>query len=230
MKSTCNIREPEKAEIEDEDVEILEDVGKEPAEKSEEALKKILHDLEFRLRTAIKGQILADFVAEFTPESIEHQAPLSQDERCPYKQGEAQPKAKEQENEKLRPCNIYIGDSFRLFINGSSNWQGAGAGVVLISPDGEILEQSIRLGFKASNNEAKYEALITGLKLAVAAEVDEESLQPEIRECRYTQRKSSGWQPCFATTDFFKSAEMITTTPTRWPTWQAQCKMKKQER
>ena len=41
-KSTCSIREPKKAEIEDEDVEVLEDIGKEPAEKSEEALKKIL--------------------------------------------------------------------------------------------------------------------------------------------------------------------------------------------
>ena len=46
--------------------------------------------------------------------------------------------------------------------------------MLLISPDGEIIEQSIRLGFKASNNEAEYEALITGLKLAVAAaEADE---------------------------------------------------------
>ena len=44
---------------------------------------------------------------------------------------------------------------------------------MLISPDREILEQSIRLGFKASNNEAEYEALIAGLKLAVAAEADE---------------------------------------------------------
>ena len=41
MKSTYNIQEPETAEIEDENVEVLEDVGKEPAEKSEEALKKI---------------------------------------------------------------------------------------------------------------------------------------------------------------------------------------------
>ena len=42
MKSTCSIRELGNAEIEDEDVEVLEDVNKEPAEKSEEALKKIL--------------------------------------------------------------------------------------------------------------------------------------------------------------------------------------------
>ena len=42
MKSTCSIREPKEAEIEDEDMEVLDDVGKEPAEKSEETLKKIL--------------------------------------------------------------------------------------------------------------------------------------------------------------------------------------------
>ena len=44
---------------------------------------------------------------------------------------------------------------------------------MIISSDGEILEQSIRLGFKASNNETEYEALIAGLKLVVAAEADE---------------------------------------------------------
>ncbi|CAL5391726.1 unnamed protein product [Camellia sinensis] len=42
IKTTCNIREPGKAEIKDEDMEVLDDVGKEPAEKSEETLKKIL--------------------------------------------------------------------------------------------------------------------------------------------------------------------------------------------
>ncbi|KAF5934467.1 hypothetical protein HYC85_030638 [Camellia sinensis] len=39
MKSTCSIREPEKVEIENEDIEVLNDVGKEPTERSEEALK-----------------------------------------------------------------------------------------------------------------------------------------------------------------------------------------------
>ena len=42
MKTTCNIREPGKTEIEDEDMEVLDDVGKEPAKKSKETLKKIL--------------------------------------------------------------------------------------------------------------------------------------------------------------------------------------------
>ncbi|XP_028052310.1 uncharacterized protein LOC114256828 [Camellia sinensis] len=70
-----------------------------------------------------------------------------------------------------------------LFIDGSSNRQGAEAGIVLVSPDGQILEQSIRLGFKASNNEVVYEALIAGLKLATAMEADEvEDFLYEIHE------------------------------------------------
>jgi ribonuclease HI len=37
---------------------------------------------------------------------------------------------------------------------------------VLISPEGLVLEQAIRLKFSASNNEAEYEALLIGLKTA----------------------------------------------------------------
>ena len=39
-------------------------------------------------------------------------------------------------------------------------------GIVLISPEGELLEQAVRLGFGASNNEAEYEALLHGLRAA----------------------------------------------------------------
>ena len=41
-----------------------------------------------------------------------------------------------------------------------------GADVVLISPEGEILKCAIRLQFPTTNNEAEYEALLTGLSLA----------------------------------------------------------------
>ncbi|XP_073137017.1 uncharacterized protein [Henckelia pumila] len=41
-----------------------------------------------------------------------------------------------------------------------------GAGVVIISPWGEETNISIRLDFRASNNEAEYEALLLGLKAA----------------------------------------------------------------
>ena len=40
------------------------------------------------------------------------------------------------------------------------------AGIVIITPKGIKLEHSFRLGFRASNNEANYEALLAGLKVA----------------------------------------------------------------
>ena len=53
-----------------------------------------------------------------------------------------------------------------LFVDGSSNSKQCGAGVVLESPGGLKVEQSLHFNFKASNNQAEYEALIAGLNLA----------------------------------------------------------------
>ena len=46
---------------------------------------------------------------------------------------------------------------------------GGGVGVILLSPEGDVVECMVRLDFPATNNEAKYEVLITGLDLARAA-------------------------------------------------------------
>ena len=51
-------------------------------------------------------------------------------------------------------------------IDGSSTKKARGTNVVLISPEGEILKYAIKLQFLATNNEAKYEALLTRLSLA----------------------------------------------------------------
>ncbi|XP_020203737.1 uncharacterized protein LOC109789239 [Cajanus cajan] len=57
-------------------------------------------------------------------------------------------------------------------IGGPSTWtvpqtaRGSGAGVILEGPKGITLEQSLRFRFKASNNQAEYEALLAGLRLA----------------------------------------------------------------
>ncbi|KAF8109788.1 hypothetical protein N665_0091s0017 [Sinapis alba] len=53
-----------------------------------------------------------------------------------------------------------------LHVDGASSNKGSGIGVHLQSPTGELIEQSFRLEFAASNNEAEYEALIAGLHLA----------------------------------------------------------------
>jgi len=47
-----------------------------------------------------------------------------------------------------------------LFVDGSSNQQGSGAGVILEGPNGLLIEKALRFAFKASNNQAEYEALI----------------------------------------------------------------------
>ena len=52
-------------------------------------------------------------------------------------------------------------------MDGASSTMGAGAGIVIITPEGIRLEHSFRLGFKASDNEVEYEAFIAGLKNAL---------------------------------------------------------------
>jgi hypothetical protein len=52
-----------------------------------------------------------------------------------------------------------------LSVDGFSNLKGSGAGVILEVPDDIIIEQSLRFEFKASNNQAEYEALIAGMTL-----------------------------------------------------------------
>ncbi|KAL0355400.1 UNVERIFIED_CONTAM: Ribonuclease HI [Sesamum radiatum] len=53
-----------------------------------------------------------------------------------------------------------------LNIDGSSTTQGSGAGIVIMTPQGEDLEFAIKFRFKASNNEAEYEALVIGMRMA----------------------------------------------------------------
>ncbi|KAL0421268.1 UNVERIFIED_CONTAM: hypothetical protein Slati_3149700 [Sesamum latifolium] len=53
-----------------------------------------------------------------------------------------------------------------LHVDGSSTAQGSGAGIVITTPQGEDLEFAIKFDFKASNNEAEYEALVIGLRMA----------------------------------------------------------------
>jgi len=53
-----------------------------------------------------------------------------------------------------------------LSIDGSSNQQKSGAGVIVEGPRGLLIEQALRFVLKASNNQAEYEALIAGMLLA----------------------------------------------------------------
>jgi ribonuclease HI len=55
-----------------------------------------------------------------------------------------------------------------MYFDGSLNLEGAGAGVLLIPPTGEQLKYVLQIFCKISNNEAEYEALLHGLRLAAS--------------------------------------------------------------
>jgi ribonuclease HI len=58
-----------------------------------------------------------------------------------------------------------------MYFDGSLMKTGAGAGLLFVSPLGVHMRYIIWLHFPASNNVAEYEALITGLRIAVELEV-----------------------------------------------------------
>ena len=95
-------------------------------------------DIRYKSKTAIKGQILDNFVMEFTPAELAEATQLT--------------------------SNLPI---WRLSVDGAANAQGSGAGMILTSPDGIDIEYALRFGFQASNNEAEYEAVIAGLNLPI---------------------------------------------------------------
>ena len=64
-------------------------------------------------------------------------------------------------------------------MDGASRQSGSGIGMQLTSPTGERIEQVVRLGFSATNNESIYEATIAGLELALAMGTDSLSIQSD---------------------------------------------------
>uniref|UniRef100_A0A2N9GR51 Uncharacterized protein n=1 Tax=Fagus sylvatica TaxID=28930 RepID=A0A2N9GR51_FAGSY len=95
-------------------------------------------DIDYRPRTAIKAQALADFIAEFTSKDDEPTEDVEQTSK------------------------------WTINIDGSSTKDSGGIGVVLKSPEGDTIKQAVRLQYPTTNNEAEYEALLTGLEMAKA--------------------------------------------------------------
>ncbi|GJX42386.1 reverse transcriptase domain-containing protein [Tanacetum coccineum] len=53
-----------------------------------------------------------------------------------------------------------------MITDGSSCVDGSGAGLILTNPEGTEFTYAMRFRFEATNNEAEYEALIAGLRIA----------------------------------------------------------------
>uniref|UniRef100_A0A2N9ED79 Uncharacterized protein n=1 Tax=Fagus sylvatica TaxID=28930 RepID=A0A2N9ED79_FAGSY len=100
-------------------------------------------DIDYRPRTAIKAQFLADFIAEFT---------LKDDEPT-------------EDVEQTSKWTVNIDDS--------STKDAGRVGIVLKSPEGDTLKQAVQLQYPTTNNEAEYETLLVGLKMAKTLEATE---------------------------------------------------------
>jgi ribonuclease HI len=70
------------------------------------------------------------------------------------------------ENQVEAPTNLP--EHWVMYFDGSLKLRGDGVRVLFISPIGEQLKYVFQILFKVSNNEAKYEALLHGLRLAVS--------------------------------------------------------------
>ncbi|KAM1034953.1 hypothetical protein ACFX2A_039170 [Malus domestica] len=106
-------------------------------------------DISYQPKPVEKGQGVADFIADFTY----HVDIVSTPKEVVSLPTEAR---------KIEPTTPV----WNLYVYGSSNRQGCGAGLILTTPDKVAIEHALRFKFKASNNEAEYEALIAGLCLA----------------------------------------------------------------
>ena len=55
--------------------------------------------------------------------------------------------------------------SWKVYVDGTTNQRGSGVRLVLISPEKITIKKSLRLGFSATNSEAKYETLLVGMTM-----------------------------------------------------------------
>ncbi|KAM1432434.1 hypothetical protein ACFXTO_014969 [Malus domestica] len=99
---------------------------------------------------AIKGQALADFLAD-------HPIPAD------WKISDDLP------DEEVFCIDIF--PTWTMFFDGSARADGAGAGVVFMSPQRQVLPYSFQLSELCSNNVAEYQALILGLQMAINMEI-----------------------------------------------------------
>ena len=60
-----------------------------------------------------------------------------------------------------------------MYFDGAVNRRGRGIGVVLATPQGQLIPFARKLTFECTNNEVEYEACILGLKVAFEHEVRE---------------------------------------------------------
>jgi ribonuclease HI len=108
--------------------------------------------LDFQPCHAVKSQVLANFIVEWTPSPSARGVPDPDLDPTP-----AEPRA-----------SVFTEPHWTFFFDGSARQQGGGAGVVLINPSVDQVKYMVHLEFKSTNNMVEYEALIFGLSAALS--------------------------------------------------------------
>jgi hypothetical protein len=105
-------------------------------------------ELDFVSCHAVKSQVLADFIVDWTPPASHPGAPNNS------------------EPESRAP--VFTRPHWTLFFDSSSRKQGAGAGVLLLAPHGDQFEYMMHMDFKVTNNMVEYKALLFGLSTSLS--------------------------------------------------------------
>ena len=105
-------------------------------------------DIKYMFCTSVKGQVLADLVAEFAETPFEEKV-----------------EKQNMDEKSVGMVSLQEPLPWRVHIDGVANQRGSGVGLVIISLKKIIIEKSLRLGFSATNNEAEYEALLVGMTM-----------------------------------------------------------------
>jgi ribonuclease HI len=103
-----------------------------------------------------------------------------------------------------------------MYFDGSKSVQGAGARLVLISPQGDKLKYVLRMSFsQASNNEAEYEALLHGIKMANACGATRLKIfgDSNLVVQQVTETFITTWKEPFMDAKFHISARQVTRKP-----------------
>ncbi|XP_077252348.1 uncharacterized protein LOC143891690 [Tasmannia lanceolata] len=128
-------------------------------------------DIQYMPRPAIKAQVLADFVAECTiPQQITEPEII----QTPAVEKVITAEEQTEDGTETEIIPVPVGQDpstseplWEVYVDGSSNKGGYGVGLVLTGPDNFTLDYALGFGFRASNNEAEYEALLARMNLAV---------------------------------------------------------------
>nr|GEV76348.1 reverse transcriptase domain-containing protein [Tanacetum cinerariifolium] len=78
--------------------------------------------------------------------------------------------SKKRRSQKKKPKSE---NAWKLFTDGASSSDDSGVGLMVVSPEGKEYTYALRFEFKTTNNEAKYEALLEGLRIAKEMEIRE---------------------------------------------------------